>query len=127
MGPVIQPAPDTVGNESSNAAKFRELHTLLNSFTSAEEAAIRQITPLVSIVRLAHGNIGSKENTTCVWQQSKLNLIMPNLPSQCKFIVVRRTSTTTSKVKSTKFKRQKIHRALILLRETVLKYGEYSN
>lgn len=119
MGPVIQPAPDTVGNESSNAAKFRELHTLLNSFTSAEEAAIRQITPLVSIVRLAHGNIGAKGNTTCVWQQSKLNLILPNLPSQCKFIVVKRTSTTTSQVKSTKFKRQKIHRALILLRDTV--------
>ena len=67
MGPVIESAPDVVGNESTNATKFREFHSLLNSFTSAEEAEIRQITPLVSIVRLAHGNIGSKGNTTCVW------------------------------------------------------------
>ena len=67
MGPVIESALDVVGNESANAAKFREFHSLLNSFTSAEEAEIRQITPLVSIVRLAHGNIGSKGNTTCVW------------------------------------------------------------
>ena len=53
-----------------------------------EEAAIRQITPLVSIVKLAHGNIGSKGNTTCMWNHSKLCTILPNLPSTCQYFVL---------------------------------------
>ena len=51
--------------------------------TCIEEAAIRQITPLISIVKLAYGNIGSKGNTTCMWNESKLSTILPNLPSKC--------------------------------------------
>ena len=43
-----------------------ELKHILSSMSSIEEAVIRQITPLVSIVKLAHGNIGSKSNTTCM-------------------------------------------------------------
>ena len=69
---------------------YRELHDLLMSFTGAEEATICQILQLLSIVHFSHGSLGSKGNTTCVWQQSKLNLILPNLPEECKFIVIRR-------------------------------------
>ena len=89
FGPVpLPPAFDE--NQNNNLNMYRELHDLLTSFTGAEEAAIRQITPLISIVRFPHGSLGSKGNTTCVWQQSKLNLILPNLPEECKFIVIRR-------------------------------------
>ena len=56
--------------------------------TCIEEAAIRQITPLISIVKLAFGNIGSKENTTCMWNDSKLSNILPNLPSKCQYFVL---------------------------------------
>ena len=53
-----------------------------------EEGAIRQITQLVSIVKLAHSNIGSKGNTTCIWNQSNLCNILPNLPSRCQYYVL---------------------------------------
>ena len=64
-----------------------ELQSLISSFTAVEEAVIRQITPLISIVHLTHENIGMHGNTICVWQKSKLNLILPNLPSACSFIM----------------------------------------
>ena len=41
-----------------------ELKQILSSMTCIEESAIRQITPFISIVKLAYGNIGSKGNTT---------------------------------------------------------------
>ena len=89
FGPVPYPPPQSP-NEDENFTIYRKLHSLMKSLTAAEEAAIRQITPLISIVRLTHGNIGSKGNTGCVWQQSKLNLILPNLPEECKFIIITR-------------------------------------
>ena len=61
--------------ENMNITNGRRLQSILMSLTSAEEAAIRQITPLVSLVRLSTGSIGMKGNTSCVWQQSRLNLI----------------------------------------------------
>jgi PIF1 helicase. len=112
-----------------NIAKSRELAKLLSSFTAAEEAAIRQITPLISIVSLKEGNIGAKGNTHLVWQQSKLQLILPNLPQECKFIIMKRGRDNSngqgpanhgrSQLKSTKFERHKIARALELLVETI--------
>ena len=88
FGPVpIPPVFDK--NENNNVTMYRELYHLLSTFTGAEEAAIRQISPLISIVRFPHGSLGSKGNTTCVWQQSKLNLILPNLPEECKFVIIR--------------------------------------
>ena len=86
-----------------------------------EEAAIRQITPLVSIVKLAHGNIGSKGNTTCMWNHSKLCTILPNLPSTCQYFVLSHEAKKKSKIvlKSTKFERKKIQRCLELLSCTV--------
>ena len=112
--------------EDINIAKSRELHDLLSTFTPVEEAAIRPITPLISIVKLNNGGIGSKGNTSCVWQQSKLNLVLPNLPDQCNYIIVTRPSSgnsanpdnSNSGLKSTRFKRQKIQRALELLKQT---------
>ena len=65
-----------------------ELKYILSSMPCIKEATIRQITPLVSIVKLAHGNIGSKGNTTCMWNQSKLCTILPNLPNTCQYFVL---------------------------------------
>ena len=65
-----------------------ELKLILSTMTCIEVAAIRQITPLISIVKLAYGNIGSKGNTTCMWNESKLSIILPNLPSKCQYFVL---------------------------------------
>ena len=64
-----------------------ELKEISSTMTCIEEAAIRQITPLISIVKLTYGNIGSKGNTTCMWNESKLSTILPNLPSKCQYFV----------------------------------------
>ena len=53
--------------------------------TCIEEATIRQITPLISIVKLSYGNIESKGNTTYMWNDSKLSNILPNLASKCQY------------------------------------------
>jgi hypothetical protein len=96
--------------------KAYELRELLNSFTSAEEAAICQITPLLTIIKLSEGNIGTKGSSHLVWQRSNLSLILPNLPEQCKFIVIRRkNSGSSSTTHSATFQRRKIQRALELL------------
>ena len=78
------------------------LFSLLSNLIAAEEAAIRQITPLISIVQLNHGNIGCKGNTSCVWQKSKLNLILPNLPEECKFIIITRRNKKKDQQKHVK-------------------------
>ena len=121
---VIGPTP-IHNNDDPNFDKCRRLHELMQSLTAAEEAAIRQITPLISIVRLDHGNLATKGNTSCVWQQSKLNLVLPNLPRECKFVILTRRQRSNdngnnqSQLKSTKFKRSKIQEALELLSCTV--------
>lgn len=61
----------------------QELHALLDSVTLAEEAAVKQIAILMSIVRLKHGNIGSKGSIACVRQESVLHTVLPNLPAEC--------------------------------------------
>ena len=43
-----------------------ELKRILLSITCIEEDTIRKITPLISIVKLAYGNIVSKGNTVCM-------------------------------------------------------------
>ena len=100
-----------------------ELQHLLLSFTIVEEAAIRSIVPLMSIIRLMHGSIKTKGNTSCVWQQSELSTVLPNLPSECKFIIINRRNKNGEKGKSemssTKFERKKIETALKLLSKTV--------
>lgn len=129
-GKVMLPPIDSISDPDvlTNINKSKELASLFFSFTAAEEAAIRQITPLLSIVRLKEGNIGAKGNTHLVWQQSKLSLLLPNLPSECKFIILQRkhrdepngiTGNSQTKLKSTTFERNKIARALELLVDTV--------
>ena len=74
-----------------------ELYHLLSKFTIAEEAAIRLVTPLIKFVSLKRGNVGSKGQIWCVFQQSTLVLDLPHLPTQCKMIfITRNTATETS-------------------------------
>ena len=68
---------------------WRVVYDALNNLTGAEEAIIRQIAPLISIVTLCNGNLASRGNTLCVYQKSKLSKILPNLPSKCQFIIIR--------------------------------------
>ena len=103
-----------------------ELYTLLTSLTMAEEGAIRTITLLVSITRLLHGNIGTKGNTSCVWQSNtRLIQLLPNLPSEVGaiFLSFRRrggNANANPELTSHGFKRCNIARALYLLQRTGL-------
>ena len=99
----------------------QELKHELHTCTAVEEAAVRQIAVLQNIVALKEGNLSTKGNTFMVWQRSMLHLILPNLPSECHYIVIRRNQATTreNRMKQTKFKRQKIERILELLVQTV--------
>jgi hypothetical protein len=106
--------------DQNNIQKAAELRQMLLSLSGAEEAAIRQITPLLTIVKLSEGNIGTKGSSHLVWQKSNLSLILPNLPVECKFVIIkRRNSSNTSVIQSTKFERWKIQRVLELLSESV--------
>jgi hypothetical protein len=108
-GPVANPSID----------RAVELDVLLRSLTSVEEAAIRQVTPLISIVRLKHGYIGTKGIVSSVWQKARWSSVLPNLPSECSMIVVQRTARQTQVgLPAYKFKRVRIHRVLFLLQET---------
>jgi hypothetical protein len=69
MGP-IPIIPQQTNMESYHITKARELRNLLSNFTAVEEAAIRQIAPTLSIVRLSQGSLASKGNTSCVWHKS---------------------------------------------------------
>ena len=120
---------NVIDNNDPNVGIAIELKDILFSMTCIEEAAIRQITPLISIVKLAHGNIGSKGNTTCMWNQSRLCTILPNLPNQCKYFVLSYKSKKDSDIilKSTKFEKIKIQRCLELLSYTVENVWKSSN
>ena len=71
-----------------------ESNEILSLMTYIEEAAIRQITPLISIVKLVYRNIGSKDNTACMWNESRLSKILPNLSSKCQYLVLSFKSKT---------------------------------
>ena len=89
--------------------------------TCIEEDEIRQITLLISIDKLAYGNIGSKGNTTCMWNESELSTTLPNLPSKCQYFVLSYKSKNNSSIslKSTEFNRRKIQKCFELLSQTV--------
>ncbi len=63
MGPIPIVPPQT-NMKSDHITKARELHNLLSNFTAAEEVAIHQIAPTLSIVRLFQGSLASKDNTS---------------------------------------------------------------
>jgi hypothetical protein len=67
-----------------------KIHYIPGQLSIAEDATIRQITPLISFVKLKHGNLGRKGVVTCIQQSSNLNKILPNLPQQCKCLVFQR-------------------------------------
>ena len=69
---------------------FTELYQIMKTLAAAEESAIIQITPFINIISLSKGNIGAKGNIHCLWQKSKLNLILPDLPKYCRLIVIKR-------------------------------------
>ena len=109
--------------QMSPEQKMYELHMLLDVTSAAEEAACRTILPLLSLVRLKHGNIGSKGSTTCVRQEARLMSVLPNLPSECAVILVERQdqrSETPITLTSYKFSRRKIELLLYLLQATAL-------
>lgn len=120
----VPTVPPPVDDEPRPITVARKLREILTTLTAVEEAAIRQIAPLLSIVRLSHGNIASKGNTSCVLQKSKLARVLPNLPEDCKFIVIERQKRnadgTRTGIKSTKFRRDKMVEVLRLLKETGL-------
>jgi hypothetical protein len=80
--------PPPTANEDSNVARAHELANLMENLTSVEEAVVRQITPMLSIVRLAQRNFATRGNMSCVFQKSTLSRILPNLPQNCKYIVI---------------------------------------
>jgi hypothetical protein len=94
------------------------LHTLLFYFTCSEEAAIRQISQLMCITKYSLGNIGSKGNVSCVFQDCKLQRILPNTPQSIINIVVTRGKKKKD-LKPWKFEKKKTMRALELLVQTV--------
>jgi len=102
FGPHIQPPPITP-DEDAQITLFRELHTLMLSLTPAEESAIRRIAPMMTISKLTQGNIGSKGSTSCAFIDSKLSTLLPNLPSECKYIIILRNGCNGG-AKSMKYK-----------------------
>ena len=76
----------------------------------------------MSLVRLKHGNIGRKDRTCCVWQNSTLStVLLPNLPAECRVVVIQRHETlgkVAVSLKSYQFTREKIVSALRLLKAT---------
>jgi hypothetical protein len=130
FGPAPKPAPSQpflgpLPHPLPAHDVFYQLTSLLQSYSLTEEWSIRQITPFVSIVRLQN-NIGSQGSTSCIWNNSKLSLLLPNLPHELRFIVVtyhsqgRNIANVSSSMKSYQFLRRKIERGLYLLDQTGL-------
>ena len=58
FGPVPS-VPGPIENKNINISIAQSFKSLLLSFTAAEAVSTRQVTPLISIIRLSNGNIGS--------------------------------------------------------------------
>ena len=117
FGPVMS---HDVNSINPNVQKAIQLWASLSACATIEEAVIQQITPLVSTLKLAQGNIGTKGNTCCLWTNSKINTALPNLPSQCKHTILKHSHTRNANVQdiaSMKFERQKIIDLLHLLQQ----------
>ena len=94
----------------------KELHWVLGELTMGEEASIRRVSPLVSLVRLKHGNVGSKGTVTCMSQcTTGLVNILPRLPKECKTIVFRYDRNNNGTPGQFQCRRHYIARALTLL------------
>ena len=73
--------------------------------------------PLISIVKLVYENIGSKGNTRCMRNDSKLSNILPKLPSKCQYLFCLPIQIKDSfiSLKSIKIERRKIQNILRII------------
>ena len=126
FGPIPQILPTTAVSGCRLTQMSHLLHQLLSTLTPVEEAAIRRICPLLSIVKLAHGNIGVRGNVSCVHQDSKLGTVLPNTPDKCNVIVISRTDKAKSRMTSTRFHKNKILVTLQMLKRPITKLGATS-
>ena len=120
-GPI--PVPRFHENMSPQQQLAYELDDLLKSLTVAEEIAISPITAFQRLVWLNRGNIATKGNTSCVWKDSKLEVVLPHLPEHCKIIVIQwsaQQDNANNNLRSYQYKRYKIQMALEMLRLTGL-------
>jgi hypothetical protein len=126
FGPCINHVPDEPEGfllmspvlPSTSLFREAEIRYVLSQLTVAEESAIRMVAPLASIVRLKHGNIGTKGTVSCVWQSEKLiQRLLPSLPMECKTLVFR-YENKNGKLSSFSCRRHWIERALRLLKST---------
>ena len=121
MGPVpsyfepLLPRPATEGFNLDEYVKAKRLKWLLDELTPVEEAAIRQIAPLMHVTRISHGSMRVKGNTSCVWQQSKWNTVLPNIPINIHYIyIVRNPHSTRPPLRSCRCRRYYIQEVLEL-------------
>jgi hypothetical protein len=63
----------------SYTGEFELLYVLATS-TLADKAGIRQISPLIGLMKLKYGNFGKKAPVSFVRIDSKLGLILPKMP-----------------------------------------------
>ena len=99
------------------AGKVRRLCAVLKGLTLAEEAAIRAVVPLVQVARLSAGNIASKGNISCVFQETSWSKVLPHLPEECKIIVLKRERGQKGALPSYRFRKEAIEEALTLLED----------
>jgi hypothetical protein len=103
-----------------------ELLYVLANLTLAEEAGIRQISPLIGLMKLKYGNFGKKGSVSFVRIDSKLGLILPNMPEDVVYLLFERKAKDDNKtnkdsgIKSFKGRRAWVLRALQLLVSTGL-------
>ena len=126
FGPIInyEDDPESLVLYYQNMQIGIRLQHLIKNLTLVEESAIRQLTPMLHIVRLTHGGYGTTGNTSLVWQKSKLHTVLSNLPSTCKYICIEKVSRSNNggnnRMVQTKFEREKIGEVLELLQHTVV-------
>ena len=121
MGPVpmySEPPPTRPATKGFNLREYRKakrLRWLLDELTPVEEAAIRQIAPLMHVTRISHGSMRVKGNTSCVWQQSKWHTVLPNTPPNIHYIyIVRNPHSTRPALRSSRCRRYYIQEVLEL-------------
>lgn len=64
----------------------------MKHLTIVEEVGIIQPFHMLHILRLSHGHYGTTDNTSRVWQTSKLHADLPNLSSTCKYACIQKIS-----------------------------------
>ena len=106
---------DGAGFDPAEYRKARRPRYLLDQLTYVEEATIWQIEPLIHLTRIAHDSMRVKVNTSCVWQQSKLHLVLPTaLPNSHYVYIVRDLHPSRPSLRSIRCRRYLIQEVLEL-------------